>query len=144
MGKTFRIVTDYDRTPTQMVKAARSVNHNISLKIFPRKSGKEEIAVEFVQSVVRATPAMVRQIMHRHGFRACTVSELLAFIEAFPEEKEKDKVVALGTWEIAENGTQGFPSAHWGFIQMLWDANGDDPKYDGWNADYRYLVTKKE
>jgi len=102
----------------------------------------QEISVEFVQSNRRATPAMIRQMMRSRRLQACTKEELDIFVEIFPEEVKGEKIVALGTWDTMEDGTQGFPciGPYGGKIDWLYDRNGDDPQYDGWNQSYRYLA----
>lgn len=153
MTGIFRVTVDYNLTPNEMMKAAGCKEGTFSAKLFPDKSGVEEIEIVFMQFNVRATPPMIRAKMRTYKRRGCNVAELLALVEACRSTVGTDKIVALGSWDSREDGTQGFPAFDTSYFEMIYDAQED---YDaltpnqrffsaqpGFNESYRYAMVQK-
>ncbi|MEK7459065.1 MAG: hypothetical protein AAB663_01525 [Patescibacteria group bacterium] len=152
MTNVFHVTVDYSRTPEQMMEAA-GCKKAFPTELFPNKSGVEEIEIIFMQFNVRATLPMIRAKMRTYKRRGCNVAELLALVEACRSTVGTDKIVALGSWDSREDGTQGFPAFDTSYFEMICDAQED---YDaltanqrffsaqpGFNESYRYAMVQK-
>lgn len=153
MSSTFRVTVNHDLAPIDMMKAAGCKEGIFSTKLFSNRSGVEEIEIILMKSPVRATPAMVRATMRSLNRRGCDVAELLALVAFFRETLGSDKIVALGSWDSLEDGTQGFPTFHTPYFEMLYDVKLDYSQMTqnqlffsprpGWNESYLYASTPK-
>ena len=152
MTNVFHVTVDYSRTPEQMMEAA-GCKKGVPDGAIPQQvwCGGDRDHLHAVQRSRNAPDDSGK--MRTYKRRGCNVAELLALVEACRSTVGTDKIVALGSWDSREDGTQGFPAFDTSYFEMICDAQED---YDaltanqrffsaqpGFNESYRYAMVQK-
>jgi hypothetical protein len=140
-GAHFSLTVDYSLTLMQMIDAGRYdwINSDITSKRFPvQGQGKQELTAELVHFDRSISSDDAVAELDRRGLRPATITELLAFGVAYPEEQRKFPIVALGSV------TEVFGRR---FVPYLYrDGAGRDLYLDwldgGWAGGCRFLAVR--
>lgn len=104
----YTVTIDYSDTMEQAIEHAHLdlIAPNINSDTFHKselETGKKSFESHLFSYNNRVSAAFVRADMQASGFRAATVYELLAYVNAFPTEQNSN-LVALGTvWKHGDN-----------------------------------------
>ena len=142
-GDQYRIIVDYNRSLSKMIKAGNYdwFNDNITAKNFPLKGkGKHELeAILFhFDRDIESEEAIAE--MDKQGYRPGRIEELLALGGKYPNLQKEFPIVALGSVWRNPDGHRSVPFLH---------RNGSERNLRlgwfgyGWHANDRFLAFRK-
>ncbi|MCX6744847.1 MAG: hypothetical protein NTX82_04960 [Candidatus Parcubacteria bacterium] len=115
MEKIYKVVVDYGKTLTKMIKAGKfdEVDEDINGKHFPLKGvGSQETELVLVHLKKDVTTMEAFGYLARLGLEPAKIEHLLAFGTTFPELQEQFPIVALDSVWICYGYYKYYPSLY--------------------------------
>lgn len=137
----YSVKVNYNLSVEQAVKLGHyhfSDEHFVRQNFYTKKKGTKDVVIRLVQFPRMVTTKYARSELKEMGYRPCTLHELLAFGEKFPQKQLEFPIVALGSvWK--DDGDEIFPYLYSdGRSRNL----GPACPWVGWASAFRFAVVR--